>query len=46
MASVLIVAEQRAGKLNKATLAALWNLPYCIKRRQVCKAEDFELPLR
>ncbi len=30
----------------KATLAALWNLPYCLKRRQVCKAEDFELPLR
>jgi len=30
----------------KATLAALWNLPYCLKRRQVCRAEDFELPLR
>ncbi len=29
----------------KATIAALWNLPYCLKRRQVCKAEDFELPL-
>ncbi len=29
----------------KATLAALWNLPYCLKRRQVCKAEDFQLPL-
>ena len=30
----------------KATLAALCSLPYCIKRRKVCKHEDFELPLR
>ncbi|MHC4815860.1 MAG: glycosyltransferase family 2 protein, partial [Planctomycetota bacterium] len=30
----------------KATLAALWSLPYCLMRRQVCKAEDFELPLK
>ena len=30
----------------KATVAALWNLPYCLRRRQVCRAEDFELPLR
>ncbi|MBI5852150.1 MAG: glycosyltransferase family 2 protein [Planctomycetes bacterium] len=30
----------------KATLAALWSLPYCLKRRQVCKAPDFELPIR
>ena len=30
----------------KATIAAIWNLPYCLKRRQVCKHEDFELPLR
>jgi len=30
----------------KATLAALWSLPYCLKRRQVCTAEDFELPLK
>ena len=30
----------------KATLAAVWNLPYCLKRRQVCRAQDFELPLR
>lgn len=30
----------------KATLAALWNLPYCLKRRQVCKAPDFEMPIR
>jgi len=29
----------------KATLAALWSLPYCLKRRQVCKAEDFQLPV-
>ena len=28
------------------TLAGLWNLPYCIRRRQVCRAEDFEPPLR
>jgi GT2 family glycosyltransferase len=30
----------------KATLAALWSLPYCLRRRQVCKAPDFELPLK
>jgi GT2 family glycosyltransferase len=30
----------------KATLAALWHLPYCLKRRRVCKAPDFELPLQ
>jgi GT2 family glycosyltransferase len=30
----------------KATLAALWHLPYCLRRRQVCRAPDFELPLR
>ena len=30
----------------KASLAALWSLPYCLKRRQVCKAPDFELPLK
>ncbi len=29
----------------RATLAALWNLPYCLRRRQVCKAPDFRLPL-
>lgn len=28
------------------TLAGLWSLPYCIRRRQVCRAEDFEPPLR
>ncbi|MDA0372954.1 MAG: glycosyltransferase family 2 protein [Planctomycetota bacterium] len=30
----------------KATLAALWNLPYCLRHRQVCTAEDFELPIQ
>lgn len=30
----------------KATLAALWNLPYCLRHRQVCEAEDFELPIQ
>ena len=29
----------------KATLAALWHLPYCLKHRQVCQAPDFRLPL-
>lgn len=28
----------------KATLAALANLPYCWKRRKVCRAPDFEMP--
>ncbi len=30
----------------KATLAAFWSLPYCLKRRQVCRHQDFELPLK
>ncbi|MCC6673219.1 MAG: glycosyltransferase family 2 protein [Planctomycetes bacterium] len=30
----------------KATLAALWHLPYCLRHRQVCRAPDFDLPLR
>jgi hypothetical protein len=30
----------------KATIAALWNLPYCLRRRRVCDHPDFELPLR
>lgn len=30
----------------QATLAALWALPYCLKRRQVCRHPDFEPPLR
>ena len=30
----------------KATLAAVWNLPYCIRHREVCKHPDFEPPLK
>ncbi|MCB9832225.1 MAG: glycosyltransferase family 2 protein [Planctomycetes bacterium] len=30
----------------KATVAAFWSLPYCLKRRQVCRAQDFELPVK
>jgi GT2 family glycosyltransferase len=30
----------------RATIASLWHLPYCLRRRQVCRHEDFELPLR
>jgi len=30
----------------KATFAAVWQLPYCLKRREVCRAPDFELPIR
>ena len=30
----------------QASLAALGSLPHCLKHRQVCKAEDFEVPLR
>jgi len=29
----------------KATLNALLNLPYCLKRRRVCRAPDFRLPV-
>lgn len=29
----------------KATLAALWNLPYCLRHRKVCDAPDFRLPI-
>ena len=28
----------------KATLNALLNLPYCLRRRKVCRAPDFRLP--
>jgi GT2 family glycosyltransferase len=28
----------------KATLNALLNLPYCLRRRRVCRAPDFRLP--
>ena len=30
----------------KATLNALFNLPYCLKHRQVCTHPDFEPPLK
>jgi GT2 family glycosyltransferase len=30
----------------KATLAALGSLPYCLRRREVCRHPDFEPPLR
>ena len=30
----------------KASIAALRYLPYCLKRRQVCTAPDFEPPLK
>ncbi|MBK8974696.1 MAG: glycosyltransferase family 2 protein [Planctomycetes bacterium] len=30
----------------KATLNALWNLRYCLRHRQVCRHEDFDLPIR
>ncbi len=31
--------------LFKAAMSVLYNLPYCLKRREPCRAEDFELPL-
>ena len=30
----------------KATVNAIFNLPYCLKHRQVCKHPDFEPPLK
>ena len=30
----------------KATFAAFWQLPYCIRNREVCSHPDFELPLK
>jgi hypothetical protein len=30
----------------KATASALWNLPYCLRHRQVCRHPDFDLPIR
>ncbi len=30
----------------QATIAAVWNLPYCIRHREVCKHPDFEPPLK
>jgi GT2 family glycosyltransferase len=32
--------------LVKAAASVLWNLPYCLRRRQPVRAPDFELPLR
>lgn len=29
----------------KASFAALWLLPHCLRNRKVCRHEDFELPL-
>jgi GT2 family glycosyltransferase len=30
----------------RATLAALWNLPHCLRHRQVCTHPDFEMPVK
>ena len=30
----------------KATLNAFLNLPYCLRHRKVCRADDFELPVK
>ncbi len=32
--------------LTKATASIIYNIPYCLKRRQPVKAPDFELPLK
>ncbi|MFT6830393.1 MAG: GT2 family glycosyltransferase [Planctomycetota bacterium] len=32
--------------LTKAAASVVYNLPYCLKRRQPVKAPDFELPLK
>ena len=29
----------------KATINALFNLPYCLRHRRVCRHPDFEPPL-
>jgi hypothetical protein len=34
------------GVLVKASLSVLWNVPYCLVRRQPVRHPDFELPLR
>jgi len=34
------------GVLLKAALSVLYNVPYCLKRRQPVTAPDFELPIR
>ncbi|MFT4537626.1 MAG: GT2 family glycosyltransferase [Planctomycetota bacterium] len=31
--------------LLKAGMSVLYNLPYCLARREACKAPDFELPI-
>ena len=31
--------------LVRASCSVLWNLPYCLRRRQPVRAPDFELPL-
>jgi GT2 family glycosyltransferase len=30
----------------RATAAALWHLPHCLRNRQVCRHEDFEMPIK
>jgi len=42
------IRQTRGGFLIcvKATLNAFCNLPYCLKRRKVCKHQDFRLPLQ
>lgn len=30
----------------RATMSALWQLPHCLRSREVCKHDDFELPLK
>jgi GT2 family glycosyltransferase/LmbE family N-acetylglucosaminyl deacetylase len=34
------------GILARAGLSVLWNIPYCLRRREVVRHPDFELPLR
>lgn len=34
------------GILVRAGLSVLWNVPYCLRRREVVRHPDFELPLR
>jgi len=31
--------------LFKAAASVAWNLPYCLRRRAPCRADDFELPI-
>ncbi len=32
--------------LFKAACNVLWNMPYCLKRREPCRAPDYELPVQ